>query len=64
MALRWATECAAILDVCRTLHLADDATLASGRDLLLLIVSMLTRLAKPQKPGTGTGTQPQGHGTR
>jgi len=66
MVLRSATECAAILDVCRTLHLADDATLGSGRDLLLRIVSMLTRLAKPPEPGTGTGTgtAPQGHGTQ
>ena len=56
MALRSAAECAAILDVCRTLHLAEEATLASGRDLLVRIVSMLTRMAKPGESGTGTGT--------
>jgi four helix bundle protein len=47
MALRSATDCAAILDVCRTLHLADDAPLAGGRDLLLRIVS--------EAPRTGYG---------
>ena len=56
MALRSATECAAILDVCRTLHLASDQTLGSGRELLLRIVSMLTRLTKSGESGTGTGT--------
>jgi len=33
---------------------------AGGRDLLVRIVSMLTRLTKPQEPGTG----PQGHSTQ
>ncbi|MGH9894885.1 MAG: four helix bundle protein, partial [bacterium] len=44
MALRSATECSAILDVCRRLDLAQAVVLSSGRDLLLRIVSMLTRL--------------------
>jgi four helix bundle protein len=57
MALRSATECAAILDVCRRLNLAEEALLASGRDHLLRIVSMLTRLARrSDEAGTGTGT--------
>lgn len=56
MALRSLTECAAILVVCRTLRPAEEATLASGRDLLVRIVSMLTRMAKPSESGTGTGT--------
>ena len=56
MALRSATECAAILDVCRTLHLANEQALGSGRDLLVRIVSMLTRLTKSAESGTGTGT--------
>ena len=57
MALRSATECAAILDVCRRLKLADESLLSSGRESLLRIVSMLTRLVKREKePGTGTGT--------
>jgi hypothetical protein len=56
IALRSATECAAILDVCRTLRLGEEESLASGRDLLVRIVSMLTRMTKPQESGTGTGT--------
>jgi len=51
MALRSATECAAILDVCRRLKLAH------GPVIFLRIVSMLTRLVKSEKEsGTGTGT--------
>jgi len=46
MAARSATECAAILDVCRTLQLTSGESHDKGRDLLLRIVSMLTRLAK------------------
>ena len=59
MALRSATECAAILDVCSRLNLAEEAALSSGKDLLLRIVSMLTRLVlrdPDPDPGTGTGT--------
>ncbi len=48
MALRSATECAAIFDVCSKLKTAENETLDSGRDLLL-------RLVEPE-PGTGTGT--------
>jgi four helix bundle protein len=58
IALRSATECAAILDVCRLLNLADQRGLDVGRVLLLRIVSMLTRMARS---GTGTGT---GTGTK
>ena len=48
MARRSATECAAILDVCRRLALlGEDAHLAS-RELLLRIVSMLVSLIKSQ----------------
>lgn len=46
MAKRSATECAAVLDACRRLGLADEASLDSGRELLLRIVSMLTRLIR------------------
>ena len=57
MALRSATESAAILDVCRCLRLTDDSRLTAGRDLLLRIVAMLTRLTKVEgESGTGTGT--------
>ena len=57
VALRSATECAAILDVCRHLKLANEEQLNSGRDSLLRVVSMLTRMTK--ESGTGTGTQKQ-----
>jgi four helix bundle protein len=59
MACRSATECAAMLDVCRKLELAADAEIRQGREILLRVVSMLTRLAKVHqkpRPGTGTGT--------
>jgi four helix bundle protein len=57
MACRSATECAGILDVCRELELADEALRQRCRELLLRIVSMLTRLAKThQRPRSGTGT--------
>ena len=57
MALRSATECAAILDVCKCLKLTDLQVAASGRDLLLRIVSMLTRMVRTLgQSGTGTGT--------
>ena len=57
IAKRSASECAAILDVCQRLKLVADAQRAEGRELLLRLVSMLVRLAKPtSRPGTGTGT--------
>ena len=59
MAARSATECAAILDVCRKLGIADEVVAQRARDVLLRVVSMLTRLARlhqKAKTGTGTGT--------
>jgi four helix bundle protein len=58
IARRSATECAALLDVCRKLELLPDAKLATGRDLLLRLVAMLIKLAKKceQSSGTGSGT--------
>jgi four helix bundle protein len=54
---RSATECAAILDVCRALGSVDTTRLDEARDLLLRIVQMLIRLCKSRsRPGTGTGT--------
>jgi four helix bundle protein len=41
---RSATDCAAILDICRTRKLGDPAHLSAGRDLLLRVVAMLTRM--------------------
>jgi four helix bundle protein len=46
MAKRSATECAAILDVCRRIDLVAPATHNEARGLLLRIVSMLTKLSK------------------
>ena len=56
IALRSATECAAILDVCNILITQHTPLLASGENLLLRVVSMLTKMAKNFNPGTGTGT--------
>lgn len=63
MAARSATECAAIVDVCRKLRIVDDALAQRARERLLRVVAMLTRLAKvhqkvkpPQNSGTATGT--------
>ena len=49
MARRSATECAAILDVCRRLELATPARLQTGRALLLRIVSMLVQMVRLPK---------------
>lgn len=46
MACRSATECAAVLDACRELRLADDVTVTEGREFLIRIVGMLISLAK------------------
>ena len=40
-----AMECAAVLDICRIRHVAPAAQLAEGRQLLLRLVQMLTKLA-------------------
>jgi four helix bundle protein len=45
MAKRSAAECASILDVCRRLRLLDEVSHAKGRELLLRIVAMLTKMA-------------------
>jgi four helix bundle protein len=46
MALRSATECAAVVDVCKRLQLARETDLLAGRQMLLRIVSMLVPLVK------------------
>lgn len=54
-ACRSATECAAILDVCRTLGAADPALLDQATELLLNIVPMLVGLCKTmEKQGKGS----------
>jgi four helix bundle protein len=55
MAKRSATECAGILDLCVRLKLTDELKYSKGRELLLRIVAMLTRMAKlTQNSGSGT----------
>ena len=63
MARRSATECAAILDVCRRLELVPSELLDVGRKLLLRVLAMLTSLVtrtKPKAPrsrsGSGSGS--------
>jgi four helix bundle protein len=46
MAKRSATECAGIVDVCWRLNLVDDKLRAKSREILLRIVSMLTKMAR------------------
>jgi four helix bundle protein len=56
-ACRSATECAAVLDVCRRTGLSREDQLDEGRDLLLRIVPMLVRLCKQMERGpAGTGS--------
>jgi four helix bundle protein len=46
MARRSATECASIFDVCHNLQLIDEARYSKGRELLIRIVAMLTKMAR------------------
>lgn len=46
MAKRSASECASIFDVCKQLQLIDEAQHARGRELLLRIAAMLTKMAR------------------
>jgi len=57
IARRSATESAAMLDVFRRLKLADGGTLSEGREHLLRIVSMLTKMVRgfEKEPDAGTG---------
>jgi hypothetical protein len=41
-----ATECAAVLDVCRELNLAGTELLTEGRDILIKVVSMMIKLIR------------------
>ena len=73
MALRSATECAAILDVLNVAGLAEAEQLSAGRELLVRIVSMLTKMVRmtakrererererPRGRGRGTGAAREG----
>jgi four helix bundle protein len=46
MAKRSATECSSILDVCKQLELIDENQHSKGRDLLLRIAAMLTKMSR------------------
>jgi four helix bundle protein len=46
MAKRSATECVSIFDICRRLRLISEENLSKGRQLLLRIVCMLTKMAR------------------
>ena len=46
MAKRSATECAAVLDICRELKLGEQSPLIEGREILVKIVSMLIKLIR------------------
>jgi four helix bundle protein len=48
MAKRSATECSSILDVCQRLRLIDEIQYAKGRELLLRIVAMLTKMGRAE----------------
>jgi four helix bundle protein len=57
MARRSATECAAVLDVCSRLELVERDCVGAGRELLLRIVAMLTRIVRSrEESGTGSGS--------
>jgi four helix bundle protein len=47
MARRSATECAGIFDICQRLDIIDENNYVKSRELLIRIVAMLTRMAKP-----------------
>ena len=46
IARRSATECASILDICARLRLLPEEQYAKGRELLLRLVAMLTKMAQ------------------
>jgi four helix bundle protein len=60
IARRSATECAAILEVCKRFGVIEDFRYVKGRELLVRIVSMLVKMARRyEKAGHGHG---HGHG--
>ncbi|MCX6128217.1 MAG: four helix bundle protein, partial [Proteobacteria bacterium] len=51
MAKRSATECAAVLDICRELQIVEPSPLVEARDILFKIVSMLIKLIRSFEVG-------------
>lgn len=49
IAKRSVTECAGIFDVCRRLRLIEETQYSKVRELLVRIVSMLTKMAQPSR---------------
>ena len=49
MAKRSATECAVVLDLCSRLELVEEVKHSKGRELLLHIVAMLTKMTPPKE---------------
>ena len=46
MAKRSATECAGIFDICQRLQIMEESYHSKGRELLVRIVSMLTKMVR------------------
>jgi four helix bundle protein len=55
MALRSATECAAALDICKSLAIGQKDILDSGKNFLVQIVAMLTTMIKNLSVSQGMG---------
>ena len=55
MAARSATECAAVIDICKCLNFPDTGSLPKGRSMLIRIVSMLTKLTRRHQHLSGDG---------
>lgn len=49
IAKRSATECAGIFDICRRLNLIEETQYSKVRELLIRIVSMLIKMARPAR---------------
>ena len=63
MAKRSATECAGILDIGKRLKLIDDDRILKGRELLIRIVAMLTKMARGTNQSGEAPAAPSGTGT-
>jgi four helix bundle protein len=55
MALRSASECGALIDVCANLKLSDERSVDEARGMLDRVVGMTTRLVRRFSDGSGSG---------